>query len=186
MDGLWGLSTAEWTAIGTIVTAVAATVALVMNGRAGRRANLAAEAARDTASATREAAAAQMAAMPVDFEVELRLARTLLSELDLTPPVRLHVMKQNVFVHGLTVEWVEQGGRRLHREPPRECEPADGSKLPTYVAAGDRYGFFWPGDIPARDKIDFSFDVTYGFIRDPGSLMLFTRKVRPRDVSWSE
>jgi hypothetical protein len=65
----------------------------------------------------------------------------------------------------------------------KDCTPADGSPLPAHVAAGQRLGFSWPGDVPEQGSLSTTFEITYGYTRDPNS-MAFSRQVGPSSVKW--
>jgi hypothetical protein len=70
-DFLWGLSPAEWTAIGTIVLTAVGASSLIVSALVARHSARSARAAEKAAKAASDAVGTQLATLEVDFELNL-------------------------------------------------------------------------------------------------------------------
>jgi hypothetical protein len=148
-ETFWGLSTAAWVAVGTIALAVVAGISLVLNGRAGHHAKLAAEAARDAATATR-------AAVEVEFDCQAMIVQGVPEAW-----LRIGATRASVWLHALQLDsLLDDTGYNSRVMLP--CAFTEGVTPPVFVHAGNAVMFDWPGDRPVGEYKAFV-HITYSF-----------------------
>jgi hypothetical protein len=147
-ETFWGLSTTAWVAIGTIALAVVACVSLVLNGRAGHHAKLAAQAARDAATATR-------AAVEVEFDCQCFVLQGVPEAW-----LRIAATRASVWLHALHVDSLRDNTGYNSRDD--DCPFVDALTPPVFVHAGNAATFYWPGVHPVGQFEAFLY-ITYSF-----------------------
>ena len=176
--GLFGLSTDEWVALGTISLVVVGGLAILLNGRAGHHAKNAASASKAAAEAAREAVTVQMARLQITFNLCVRFPKDALMEMA-AAPITL-TCGTNLFVQELRLATTL--GRRNRRRVNLACPMRSDVSVPAFVRKGDSVFFDWPGDIPKEGSLRFAyFDVTFSFSEDGPTLK---RTLGPDMFEW--
>ena len=174
-DRFWGLTPAEWTAIGTIALAAVGIITVIVGAAAARQSSRSAAATESAAKATRELVGAQLSEVEVDFEVNL-----VFNEVPEAPAaVRLTWHRPLVTLHGVTLEFVDMeiDGAVWG---PLTCDPI--VSLPRRVSHGELVYFMWPGPLSEEQAIRHNeFKVVYSFSEDGER---FSRTVSARSIAW--
>jgi hypothetical protein len=180
-----GLPPADWTAIGTIAITIVGIATIILNGRAGHHAKVSAQAAEKAAIAARDAAAAQRAAIEVDFEIHpLRVAGPAYVAADdmagwrkvpFVGSIRVACRGATVWVHEVILEslWVDMHRVKIDDLP---C-PAETPLLPARLHRGEAVMCNWP-EIPealAGDRVWGMFVIVYSFDHEGDRLRIARR-----------
>ena len=176
-EELFGLSSDEWIAIGTIALVVVAGTAIFLNGRAGHHAKLAAQASKSAAEAAKEAVAVQMAGLNIKFGLYVRFPKGAIMAMA-AAPITL-TCGANLVIHELHLA---RTSKRVIKKVDLPCPVRGAVTLPKYVHSGENLFFDWPGEIPKEGSIHYAyFEVVYGFSEDGPTI---TRSLAPDMFSW--
>jgi len=155
---LW-LTSAQWTAVGTIALVIVTAIYVLLTGRVARHARRSAAAAERAAEAAREAASATRANVPVDFRIDCILFGRGRHGAGI---VRVESAAATVYLQELLLESLWGPGLEPLSSDV-QCPPGSGMTVPAVLHRGNAAIFGWPVDIPPRIssawfKVGYSFD----------------------------
>jgi hypothetical protein len=179
-DTFWGLTSSEWTAIGTIALAAVGIISVIIGVFATRAARDSAKAAATAATAMRESVGAQTASVEAEFALDLRF-----NEVETPAAVRIYWKRPVAILHEVSLEFADLGDeRRTVWGGSHVCKPAANTDtFPRRVFPGETLYFMWPDAVVVPRTVLFNeWNVVYSLSSDGER---FTRKVNARNVSFA-